>query len=189
MGHARPGGIHVTHERVPGTLRCAAYATGTRDGPAAPSDRTRTARPPGTRLLCGSRRRAARATETLEQTRRRSARVDAPGSIIRRAAACLRAGLLHTRGGIHPLGGVPSAHEQGAGHRSCGVLPFGIDRCLCVRKSSGRANLLGPKRITRGDSAQADRKSTRLNSSHVAISYAVFCLKKKTNTSTGTAVR
>src|SRR5207253_9981456 len=27
---------------------------------------------------------------------------------------------------------------------------------------------------------KADRKSTRLNSSHVAISYAVFCLKKKT---------
>src|SRR5690625_4653090 len=29
------------------------------------------------------------------------------------------------------------------------------------------------------DSFQGDRKSTRLNSSHVAISYAVFCLKKK----------
>src|SRR5690625_5440893 len=28
--------------------------------------------------------------------------------------------------------------------------------------------------------AAPDRKSTRLNSSHVAISYAVFCLKKKT---------
>src|SRR5437870_6521047 len=28
-------------------------------------------------------------------------------------------------------------------------------------------------------SVVADRKSTRLNSSHVAISYAVFCLKKK----------
>src|SRR6266513_4949682 len=28
-----------------------------------------------------------------------------------------------------------------------------------------------------------DRKSTRLNSSHVSISYAVFCLKKKTITS------
>src|SRR5437660_7017593 len=27
--------------------------------------------------------------------------------------------------------------------------------------------------------AEGDRKSTRLNSSHVAISYAVFCLKKK----------
>src|SRR5690625_5524875 len=30
--------------------------------------------------------------------------------------------------------------------------------------------------------AVVDRKSTRLNSSHVAISYAVFCLKKKKNT-------
>src|SRR5256885_11487339 len=28
--------------------------------------------------------------------------------------------------------------------------------------------------------APADRKSTRLNSSHLVISYAVFCLKKKT---------
>src|ERR1039458_10490977 len=31
--------------------------------------------------------------------------------------------------------------------------------------------------ITRG----SDRKSTRLNSSHLGISYAVFCLKKKKN--------
>src|SRR5690625_4306881 len=31
---------------------------------------------------------------------------------------------------------------------------------------------------------QADRKSTRLNSSHVAISYAVFCLKKNTTSHT-----
>src|SRR5258705_3360345 len=29
------------------------------------------------------------------------------------------------------------------------------------------------------DNAQGDRKSTRLNSSHLGISYAVFCLKKK----------
>src|SRR5690606_41823884 len=29
--------------------------------------------------------------------------------------------------------------------------------------------------------SRADRKSTRLNSSHVKISYAVFCLKKKKN--------
>src|SRR5437870_11291066 len=33
-----------------------------------------------------------------------------------------------------------------------------------------------------------DRKSTRLNSSHVAISYAVFCLKKKTTTDTVTVL-
>src|SRR5207253_11182025 len=32
-----------------------------------------------------------------------------------------------------------------------------------------------------GDFPALDRKSTRLNSSHVAISYAVFCLKKKIN--------
>src|SRR5690606_41693834 len=31
--------------------------------------------------------------------------------------------------------------------------------------------------------SELDRKSTRLNSSHVKISYAVFCLKKKTKTS------
>src|SRR5690625_6850409 len=32
---------------------------------------------------------------------------------------------------------------------------------------------------------KGDRKSTRLNSSHVAISYAVFCLKKKNQTARG----
>src|SRR5207302_8986027 len=41
-----------------------------------------------------------------------------------------------------------------------------------------------PPRCWRGESANTeasrDRKSTRLNSSHVKISYAVFCLKKKT---------
>src|SRR2546426_8905144 len=31
------------------------------------------------------------------------------------------------------------------------------------------------------DGAPQDRKSTRLNSSHLVISYAVFCLKKKKN--------
>src|SRR5437870_8219295 len=38
---------------------------------------------------------------------------------------------------------------------------------------------LGAVQLNRGVTAR-DRKSTRLNSSHVAISYAVFCLKKKT---------
>src|SRR5688500_19607889 len=35
------------------------------------------------------------------------------------------------------------------------------------------------KRSRTGGSRQLDRKSTRLNSSHLVISYAVFCLKKK----------
>src|SRR5690625_6191380 len=33
-----------------------------------------------------------------------------------------------------------------------------------------------PQPLSREDDSGADRKSTRLNSSHVAISYAVFCL-------------
>src|SRR5438045_5302454 len=37
----------------------------------------------------------------------------------------------------------------------------------------------GPSRAVR-DRRLRDRKSTRLNSSHLGISYAVFCLKKKT---------
>src|SRR5438874_10023168 len=37
------------------------------------------------------------------------------------------------------------------------------------------------RRGFRGATPQGDRKSTRLNSSHVEISYAVFCLKKKNN--------
>src|SRR5690625_6356857 len=41
-----------------------------------------------------------------------------------------------------------------------------------ARRTSARS---GP----RGRRGPGDRKSTRLNSSHVAISYAVFCLKKK----------
>src|SRR3712207_7874059 len=43
----------------------------------------------------------------------------------------------------------------------------------------------GPRRITTMAAAHVgqarDRKSTRLNSSHANISYAVFCLKKKKN--------
>src|SRR5437773_7577980 len=48
------------------------------------------------------------------------------------------------------------------------------------RRRRGRAHAArrlhrkGPRRVHR-----RDRKSTRLNSSHITISYAVFCLKKK----------
>src|SRR2546430_6493524 len=41
-----------------------------------------------------------------------------------------------------------------------------------------RAGRVGPESRV---SNRADRKSTRLNSSHSQISYAVFCLKKKKN--------
>src|SRR3712207_7562869 len=51
----------------------------------------------------------------------------------------------------------------------------------------GRARARERGRLARGGrparrhGGRADRKSTRLNSSHANISYAVFCLKKKKN--------
>src|SRR5690242_21034887 len=48
-------------------------------------------------------------------------------------------------------------------------------RCILAGCLSGHAGN-GP--------AGGDRKSTRLNSSHMSISYAVFCLKKKKTTTT-----
>src|SRR5438034_3768879 len=41
---------------------------------------------------------------------------------------------------------------------------------------------LDPDPIAAGIAQDLDRKSTRLNSSHTVISYAVFCLKKKNKT-------
>src|SRR5690625_813564 len=74
-------------------------------------------------------------------------------------------------------------------------LPFGQCR-MAVAKEKGKEWPDGKKTIAskftnttkkffkeKGESVdiiKLDRKSTRLNSSHVAISYAVFCLKKKT---------
>src|SRR5438034_10593489 len=58
---------------------------------------------------------------------------------------------------------------------------------LCPRTRTGTGLLSGPafryatvmRRIGRSGGTRRDRKSTRLNSSHTVISYAVFCLKKK----------
>src|SRR3712207_9020547 len=46
--------------------------------------------------------------------------------------------------------------------------------CRCARWTART-----PTRGRRGTRGPGDRKSTRLNSSHANISYAVFCLKKK----------
>src|SRR3712207_9073863 len=45
--------------------------------------------------------------------------------------------------------------------------------------AGGAEQVLDPERRPFQGAALADRKSTRLNSSHANISYAVFCLKKK----------
>src|SRR5690606_40773008 len=54
-------------------------------------------------------------------------------------------------------------------HRGWGRWPC---CCACWRDGNGRSPPLPGRNWS-------DRKSTRLNSSHVKISYAVFCLKKK----------
>src|SRR3712207_6916558 len=56
----------------------------------------------------------------------------------------------------------------------------------CVLSDDGLRSRMGreARNVAEGRSwraATADRKSTRLNSSHANISYAVFCLKKKKN--------
>src|SRR6266571_2147273 len=47
------------------------------------------------------------------------------------------------------------------------------------RSGPSRSTRCGSDRQHRSVRRQPDRKSTRLNSSHMSISYAVFCLKKK----------
>src|SRR5699024_12785018 len=52
-----------------------------------------------------------------------------------------------------------------------------------LRERARPGGRLGPQRVQQQSghrhTDRQDRKSTRLNSSHVSISYAVFCLKKK----------
>src|SRR3989442_11792913 len=63
-------------------------------------------------------------------------------------------------------------------------VPQGVVERVARRPPGGRAELAGVAHEMGnvGDAGKlraADRKSTRLNSSHLRISYAVFCLKKK----------
>src|SRR6266480_6528404 len=57
------------------------------------------------------------------------------------------------------------------------ALPIGEGR---GREAADQQHAQKDRRAMSGPRSLADRKSTRLNSSHMSISYAVFCLKKKT---------
>src|SRR5699024_12291874 len=61
----------------------------------------------------------------------------------------------------------PSSYQ--VSRQTCLVTTFGRYSCLALRMEWAASFLV----------SVSDRKSTRLNSSHVSISYAVFCLKKK----------
>src|SRR5699024_11690287 len=76
-------------------------------------------------------------------------------------------------GGRHDLDHILVMHEDGTMNARAAKYE-GMDRFECRReivKDLQKQNVLFD--------IEEDRKSTRLNSSHVSISYAVFCLKKK----------
>src|SRR5690606_29788625 len=54
-----------------------------------------------------------------------------------------------------------------------------VPREEAVERSGAEVLAAAAERVPEVDVVDLDRKSTRLNSSHVKISYAVFCLKKK----------
>src|SRR3712207_7297579 len=81
-------------------------------------------------------------------------------------------------------GAAPRIGGRGEGSR---VDPA-VRAALVVGPEHGAADVVGAARARRGVGRRRqvlsrDRKSTRLNSSHANISYAVFCLKKKNNDS------
>src|SRR5262245_64605969 len=86
----------------------------------------------------------------------------------------------HTRSKPVPLlRGMPTANTEALQTlKKCGMT---VD--LVARAQSGDdeafARLIEPYRRELQVHCYQDRKSTRLNSSHLGISYAVFCLKKK----------
>src|SRR5256885_10728715 len=69
-----------------------------------------------------------------------------------------------------------SQGKTGHGKTTLLQLLGGLDRPTQGRLDFGGADLA---KAPESDVRKVDRKSTRLNSSHLVISYAVFCLKKK----------
>src|SRR5690625_7076799 len=61
------------------------------------------------------------------------------------------------------------------------LVETGVSPNMFVGFDTRNEEFISSTPVESGGGTVRDRKSTRLNSSHVAISYAVFCLKKKTN--------
>src|SRR5215467_13004485 len=113
----------------------------------------------------GSRRCAfSKASRQASRSRRKSA-ITARSSATRAsvvAPSCVAV--------VAPLGKGGKTRWSSAGSI---CQPFVSSRCAEIRPA------LMARRMVERLTPVADRKSTRLNSSHLVISYAVFCLKKK----------
>src|SRR5690349_23356627 len=80
------------------------------------------------------------------------------------------------------------AEPRGLRSRAADGCDFDRDRAARPRgEDLPRFHAAGATQRERSEAA-GDRKSTRLNSSHVEISYAVFCLKKKKKTKKDTTL-
>src|SRR3989454_3407944 len=99
--------------------------------------------------------RAGGGTCTCTRTTRGPTSISTATRTERRTSICTRGGTRAARSGSASCTG-----SRGARRSWC---------CSSPRRPAGRRS--------------SDRKSTRLNSSHLVISYAVFCLKKKKHTS------
>src|SRR5690625_4268167 len=103
--------------------------------------------------------------------------VDGPHSDLRRARAAA-ANIVPTTTGAAAAVGLVLPHLDGkldGGAVRVPVLTGSLtDLTVVVGKDTTEEEVLAAYKKAAGD-----RKSTRLNSSHVATSYAVFCLKKK----------
>src|SRR5688572_31079027 len=81
--------------------------------------------------------------------------------------------LFRSAGGVlgeEPVGGCDDGHERGRDPEQ---------PCLGLHRFSSSVVSVRSRSICSRPATSGDRKSTRLNSSHSQISYAVFCLKKK----------
>src|SRR3712207_8389132 len=93
-----------------------------------------------------------------------------PGSTLFPYTTLFRSGL---RGAVERFAAQPVAVQDGGHLPLLALRP--LVRLLLLARPLGGVVL----RVRARGEAAADRKSTRLNSSHANISYAVFCLKKK----------
>src|SRR5947207_8771451 len=75
-----------------------------------------------------------------------------------------------------PAGGGGLPHRVGHRQRVAGTGDSRVEEHAVAAQLHGEAHIAGSSH------ARVDRKSTRLNSSHTVISYAVFCMKKKKST-------
>src|SRR5690554_7256795 len=83
-------------------------------------------------------------------------------------------GVFKSRDGQEVIDAVTYALEAGYRH---------IDTAAVYNNEAGVGQAIRQYQLPRNEVfVTRDRKSTRLNSSHVRISYAVFCLKKKKKT-------